>query len=119
MQVPSVFGEFNSAVIAALGALVFGAVMKIISKITDKRKDALTEHLELRKELREELDAVKAEISTLQKELDEWREKYYHQVEVNTILQAEIASLRLELKEYRERTDEHDTKQFDIGNNIE
>ena len=100
MQVPSMFGEFNSAVIAALGALVFGAVMKIISKITDKRKDALTEHLELRKELREELDAVKAEINTLQKELDEWREKYYHQVELTTLLQAELAALRIEMSNY-------------------
>jgi uncharacterized coiled-coil DUF342 family protein len=100
MQVPSMFGEFNSAVIAALGALVFGAAMKIISKFTDKRKDALTEHLELRRELREELDAVKEEISTLQKELDEWREKYYHQLEVTTVLQAEIAALRLELSDY-------------------
>ena len=100
MQVPSMFGEFNSAVIAALGALVFGAVMKIISKITDKRKDALSEHLQLRTELREELNAVKEEISTLQKELDEWREKYYHQLEVTTLLQAEIAALRLELSDY-------------------
>lgn len=100
MQVPSMFGEFNSAIIAALGALVFGAVMKIISKIADKRKDALSEHLELRKELREELDAVKSEINILQKELDEWREKYYSQVEVTTFLQAELAALRIELSNY-------------------
>ncbi len=65
-----VFGEFNSAIIASIGALVVGVIMKFASKLTDKRKDALTEHLELRRELREELDAVKAEISTLQKELD-------------------------------------------------
>lgn len=100
MNVPSVFGEFNSAVIAASGALVFGAIMKIVSKLTDKRKDALTEHLELRKELREELDTVKEEISILQKELDEWREKYYHQVEITTFLQAELAALRMEMSNY-------------------
>ena len=114
MQVPSMFGEFNSAVIAALGALVFGAVMKVVSKLTDKRKDALSEHLQLRTELREELNAVKEEISTLQKELDEWREKYYHQLEVTTLLQAEIAALRLELSDYVTNSgefsslDEHD-----------
>jgi uncharacterized coiled-coil DUF342 family protein len=100
MKVPSLFGEFNSAIIAALGALVFGAIMKIVSSFADKRKDALTEHLELRRELREELDTVKEEISTLQKELDEWREKYYHQLEVTTLLQAELAALRLELSDY-------------------
>jgi predicted nuclease with TOPRIM domain len=100
MKVTSAVSEFNSAIVAGLGALVVGVLMKIVSKLTDKRKDTLNEHLELRRELREELDAVKAEINTLQKELDEWREKYYHQVEVNTLLQAELASLRLELSEY-------------------
>ena len=100
MRTPNLFGEFNSAIISALGALVFGALMKFVSKLTDRRKDTLNEHLELRRELREELDAVKAEINILQKELDEWREKYYHQVEVTTLLQAEIAALRLELSEY-------------------
>jgi len=100
MRTPNLFGEFNSAIIAALGALVFGALMKFVSKLTDKRKDTLNEHLELRRELREELDAVKAEINTLQKELDEWREKYYHQVEVTTLLQAELAALRIEMSNY-------------------
>jgi len=100
MRTPNLFGEFNSAIIAALGALVFGALMKFVSKLTDKRKDTLNEHLELRRELREELDAVKAEINTLQKELDEWREKYYHQVEVTTLLQAELAAMRIEMSNY-------------------
>ena len=100
MRTPNLFGEFNSAIIAALGALVFGALMKFVSKLTDRRKDTLNEHLELRRELREELDAVKAEINTLQKELDEWREKYYHQVEVTTLLQAELAALRIEMSNY-------------------
>jgi uncharacterized protein YlxW (UPF0749 family) len=100
MKGPSVLGEFNSAIIATVAALIVGVVMKFASKVTDKRKDALAEHLELRKELREELDAVKEEISTLQKELDEWREKYYHQLEVTTILQAELAALRIELSDY-------------------
>jgi len=100
MKVPTILGEFNSAIIAAIGALIVGVVMKFASKVTDKRKDALTEHLELRKELREELDAVKAEISILQQELDEWREKYYHQVEVTTLLQAELAAMRIEMSNY-------------------
>ena len=100
MKEITLFGEFNSAIIATLGALVVGVLMKSITKLSDKRKDALAEHLELRKELREELDTVKEEISILQKQLDEWREKYYHQVEVTTLLQAELAAMRLELSEY-------------------
>ena len=80
--------------------------MKFVSRATDKRKDNLTEHLELRKELREELDTVKEELYRLQKELDEWREKYYHQVELTTLLQVELSQLRMEMSEYRDKTGE-------------
>ena len=111
MKGPSVLGEFNSAIIATVAALIVGVVMKFASKVTDKRKDALAEHLELRKELREELDAVKEEISTLQKELDEWREKYYHQLEVTTILQAELAALRIELSDYVTNSGEYSSEE--------
>ena len=106
MKLTNTLGEFNSAVVAAVGALFVGVLMKFVSKLTDKRKDTLNEHLELRRELREELDAVKAEINTLQKELDEWREKYYHQVEITTLLQAELAALRLELSDYKTNSGE-------------
>ncbi len=106
MQETNMIGEFNSTIVAAIGALVVGVLMKFVSKLTDKRKDTLNEHLELRRELREELDAVKQEINILQNELDEWREKYYHQVEVTTVLQAELAAIRLELTEYKTNSGE-------------
>lgn len=112
MKEITLFGEFNSAIIATLGALVVGVLMKSITKLSDKRKDALTEHLELRKELREELDTVKEEISILQKQLDEWREKYYHQLEVTTVLQAEIAALRIELSDYVTNSGEYSSDEM-------
>jgi uncharacterized coiled-coil DUF342 family protein len=101
--------EINSTVVATVAGLVIGMVMKFATKIADRRKDSLTEHLELRKELREELDSVKEEIHQLQRELDEWREKYYNQLEVNAVLQSELAALRHELSEYKNGTAEHPT----------
>lgn len=106
MEAKDLLGEMNSAVTATVAGLVVGVVMKFATKWTDRRKDNLTEHLELRKELREELDTVKAELHQLQKELNEWRERFYHQVEMNTVLQAEIAALRIEITDYREQTGE-------------
>ncbi len=100
------FSEMNSAVIATVAGLVVGTIMKFATKLTDRRKDNLAEHLELRKELREELDTVKEELHQLQKELDEWREKYYHQVELTSVLQAELTALRLEISEYKSQTGE-------------
>jgi chromosome segregation ATPase len=101
------FGEFTSTIVVTVGALVVGATTKLITARVDRKKDNLSEHLALRKELREELDSVKEEIYRLQRELDDWREKYYQQLEVNTVLQAELASLKFELEEYKSKSDEH------------
>ena len=101
------FGEFTSAIVVAVGGLILATLTKIVTARIDRKKDNLTEHLALRKELREELDSVKEEIYRLQRELDEWREKYYHQLEVNTVLQAELTALKFELEEYKSQSDEH------------
>ncbi len=109
MEIKDLFGEMNSAIMTVIAGLGVGLVLKLVTRWVDRKKDNLNEHLELRKELREELDSVKEELRQLQKDLDDWREKYYHQVEINTALQSEIAALRLELTEYREATGEYKT----------
>jgi len=93
--------QFSSAVFATIGGFLVGAILKFSNKLFDRRKDNLQEHLELRKELREELDVVKEELHLLQKELDEWKEKYYHQVELTNSLKMDIIKLTDELEEYK------------------
>jgi regulator of replication initiation timing len=66
----------------------------------------LEEHSALRKELRDELDYLKEEIASLRKEVDEWREKYYHQVETTNGLSFEVNVLKSRLREYETITDE-------------
>jgi uncharacterized protein YlxW (UPF0749 family) len=114
MQLAETLKEFNSTVVVTVAALVMGVLMKYITKLSERRKDNLNEHLELRKELREELDTVKDELRQLQKDIDDWREKYYHQVEVNAVLQSQISALRLELTDYQERSGEHTMKDIEI-----
>jgi uncharacterized coiled-coil DUF342 family protein len=58
------------------------------------------EHAVLRKELREELDAVREEIASLRDEVDEWREKYYSQVETTNELLFEVSVLKTRLHKY-------------------
>lgn len=106
MELAETLNQFNSTITATVAALVVGVLMKFVSRATEKRKDNLTEHIELRKELRDELDTVKEELYRLQKELNEWREKYYHQVEITTLLQVELSQLRIEISEYKDRTGE-------------
>lgn len=94
--------ELYPAGYAAIAGLVIGVIVKIINKFLDNSKEKLSEHLSLRKELREELDTVKEEISVLQTELNEWREKYYAQLEITTQLRIAMLSLTQELRAYKD-----------------
>jgi uncharacterized protein YlxW (UPF0749 family) len=109
VEISYILGELGSPIVAIIAAVVIGAAMKLVNRATDRRKDNLTEHLKLRRELREELDIVKEELRQLQRDLNEWREKYYHQLEINAVLQSEVSMLRSELDEYKETTGEHNT----------
>lgn len=97
----SIFGELSSAHIAAISGLTIGVGLRIIEKFLNKGKENLEEHVALRKELREELDAVKEELHGLRKEVDEWRQKYYDQVELTNQLKMDIIRLTDELDEYK------------------
>jgi predicted nuclease with TOPRIM domain len=94
--------EFYPAWYAAIAGLGIGVVVKFINKLLDNSREKLDEHLSLRKELREELDTVKEEITVLQAELNEWREKYYTQLEITTQLRIAMLSLTQELREYKD-----------------
>jgi vacuolar-type H+-ATPase subunit I/STV1 len=101
--------DFSSALYGTLGALVAGTILKLINKILERRSDQLTEHTILRKELREELDTVKEELCALQTALDEWKQKYYHQVEITNTLQMDVLKLTDELTEYKRISGIHPT----------
>jgi predicted nucleic acid-binding Zn-ribbon protein len=93
--------QFNSILYATFGGLFVGGLMKLINNVFDRRKNQLEEHVVLRKELREELDAVKTELSNIQHELDDWKLKYYQQVELTNELKVDILKLTEELSEYK------------------
>jgi len=101
MMMSNPFTEINSAIYGTVGALLAGSLVQLANKMLNKKKDKLEEHLALRKELREELDAVKHELGELQKALDEWKEKYYHQVELTNELKMEVQRLTDEIEEYK------------------
>lgn len=92
--------EIQTSIYAAVAGFVLGGIIKLLNRYFDREKNELELHTTLRKELREELDSVKEELHALQKELDEWKEKYYHQVELTNELKMAIAALNDELLTY-------------------
>ena len=83
-----------------------GIILKIVETIWNN-KSTISEHTILRKELRDELDSVRVLLVRIQEEVDEWREKYYHQVETTNELLYEVSVLKNRLSKYESFTDEH------------
>jgi predicted nucleic acid-binding Zn-ribbon protein len=94
----------NSEFLKVMGSAILGGMaFKVIERFLNSKEYA-DEQVTLRAELRAEMDKLKVEVNTLRSEVDEWREKYYHQVELTTSLHAQIASIKCELDEYKEHT---------------
>jgi len=99
------------ATTAGLAAIVGGTILKIVDKIW-LSKNVTDDHTTLRKELRDELDSVKAELALLREEVDEWREKYYNQVETTNELLFEVNVLKTRLRKYESDTGEFDPHEY-------
>lgn len=99
------------ATTAGVAAIVGGVILKLIEKLW-LSKTVVDEHAVLRKELREELDAVKDEIASLREEVDEWREKYYSQVETTNELLFEVSVLKTRLRKYESDSGEFSQDDF-------
>lgn len=93
--------------------VVGGFLLKFTEKFLDNKNNLIDEHSSLRKELREELDKVKEELIRIQEEVDEWRERYYHQVETTNELLFEVNVLKSRLSKYENITGEHRYKHDD------
>lgn len=101
-----------STTFAGIAAVVGGLLLKLIEKLWVS-KTVVDEHSILRKELREELDAVKTELNQIKQEVDEWREKYYSQVETTNELLFEVSVLKARLREYETSTGEYPYREKD------
>lgn len=75
------WGTYTISLIALLGALFGGAGLEFIRRWLDKAKEKDDTATALRNELRSELTALKTELQGVERELDEWKAKYYEVVE--------------------------------------
>ena len=92
--------------LAGAAAILGGMLLKIVEKL-QLSKSVVDEYSTLRKELRDELDTVKAELGKIREEVDEWREKYYSQVETTTELLYEVSALKTRLRKYESDSGEY------------
>lgn len=67
----------SQAWLALIGAILGGSGLKVIEHWLNKSKVQNDEATSYRKELRDEVTSLREELRKVEKELDEWRDKYY------------------------------------------
>ena len=75
------WGNYAIPIIALLGTIFGGAGLEFIKRWLGKAKEKDDTATALRNELRGELTSLKTELSNVERELDEWKAKYYEVVE--------------------------------------
>lgn len=109
--------ELNSAIIALIGTIFGGAGLKAIEAFLNRSKNQIEKEKaeadmakSMREELRTEINTLKSELRTVEKELDEWRQKYYDLldefIKVKHSLDASISAIKEETKALRDNTGE-------------
>lgn len=84
----------EAAWIALIGTFFGGAGLKITEKYLARTGEKAELATKMRDEIRADLALCKAEAGLLEKEIDEWRAKYYYLLEENLGQRTELKHLR-------------------------
>lgn len=77
-----------------------GAAIKIFDRFTISKKDQNDYILLLVKQLQENVNANNIEIQSLKKEVDDWRNKYYSELDEKNKLSEELRKVTHELERF-------------------
>lgn len=69
--------DYATPVFVLAGTIFSGVGLEIVRRLLGRAKEKDDTATEFRKELRGELTSIKSELDTVEKELDEWKGKYY------------------------------------------
>lgn len=88
----------SDALIALIGTLFGGGGLELIRRALAKSKEREDSATALRNELRTELTSLKAEMLSVEKELDEWKLKYYELFEKYLLVKLQYEEALSELE---------------------
>lgn len=94
-------GDYAIPIIALLGTLFGGAGLEFIKRWLGKAKEKDDTATALRNELRGELTSLKQELAAVEKELDEWKAKYYDVVEKYLTVKIQYENLLRQMSEQK------------------
>jgi len=91
-------------ILGAIGTFFSGGIaVAILSRFKMSKKEESEYILMLVKQLQENVNSNNEEIKKLKVEVDNWRDKYYTELEEKNKLSNELRTLRLELKKFNQQ----------------
>lgn len=69
--------DYATPLLVLAGTVFSGVGLEVVRRLLGRAKEKDDTATEFRKELRGELSTIKAELDNVEKELDEWKGKYY------------------------------------------
>ena len=90
--------NINQIVIALLAALISGVGTALIASLRDIKKDKIRRQERTEDHLKLEIKDLKIELYKIEKELTEWKDKYYRTIEELILLKSELDQALFELE---------------------
>ncbi len=96
--------DYTSIVLAISAAILSGMGTAIIAGVKDAKKEKIRQQERAQDHLKLELKDLKIELYKLEKELTEWKDKYYTSIQELIQVKAELenALVQLNIVEFRE-----------------
>lgn len=90
--------NISQIVIALLAALISGVGTALIASLRDIKKDKIRRQERAEDHLKLEIKDLKIELYKIEKELTEWKDKYYKTIEELILLKSELDQALFELE---------------------
>lgn len=90
--------EYYIPVIALIGTIFGGAGLELIKRWLGKAKEEDDTATALRKELRDELRALRQEMNDVEKQVTEWKDRYYEVMEKKMRVEQDLMALKAQIR---------------------
>ena len=100
--------NYLSVIMAIIAALVSGMGTALVAGFRDNRKEKTRRHERDQDHLKMDLKDLKIELYKIEKELNEWKDKYYTAIQELIGIRAELESALIELAHFDHHIDELD-----------
>ena len=90
--------NISQVTLALLAALISGVGTALIASLRDIKKDKIRRQERAEDHLKLEVKDLKIELYKIEKELTEWKDKYYQAIEELILLKAELDQALFELE---------------------